>query len=81
MYNKRYFLFSKFDKGIIIDEDSWSSITPEEIAKHIARWVQNVFGEKQGMVIDGLCGIGGNTIQFAKKIKTCVAIDIDESWV
>lgn len=36
MYNKRYFLFSKFDKGIIIDEDSWSSITPEEIAKHIA---------------------------------------------
>jgi trimethylguanosine synthase len=39
MYNKRYFLFSKFDKGIIIDEDSWSSITPEEIAKHIAKRV------------------------------------------
>lgn len=39
MYNKRYYLFSKFDKGIIIDEESWSSITPEDIAKHIARRV------------------------------------------
>lgn len=33
------------------------------------------------MVIDGLCGVGGNTIQFAKKLKTCVAIDIDEQRV
>lgn len=33
------------------------------------------------MVIDGLCGIGGNTIQFAKKLNKCVAIDIDESRV
>ncbi len=62
MFTKRYFLFSKFDKGISIDEESWPSITPEEIAKHIARRAMNVFGEKEGIILDGLCGVGGNTI-------------------
>jgi trimethylguanosine synthase len=61
-WDKRYYLFSKFDKGIWIDEESWSSVTPEEISKHIARRVMNVFGEQQGVVIDGFCGVGGNTI-------------------
>ena len=80
-YNKRYFLFSKFDKGIRIDEESWSSITPEEIAKHISRRPMNLFGEKKGVVIDPFCGVGGNTIQFAKKVGQVIAMDIDETKV
>lgn len=76
-YNKRYYFFSKYDKGIFIDEDSWSSVTPEEIAKHIARWCVNSFGP-ECTVIDGLCGIGGNTIQFAKKVSKVYAVDIEE---
>lgn len=60
-YNKWYYFFSKYDKGIFIDEDSWSSVTPEEIAKHIAWRCVNAFGNDV-IVIDGLCGIGGNTV-------------------
>lgn len=77
-YDRRYYLFSKFDKGIKIDEESWSSVTPEEIAKHIARRCTNVFGEKGGTIIDGFSGVGGNSIQLAKKVKKVYAVDIDD---
>lgn len=40
----------------------WYSVTPEKIAKHIAE------RSACGIVVDGFCGAGGNTIQFA---KTC----------
>jgi hypothetical protein len=29
---QRYYYFSKFDKGIMMDNESWYSVTPEEIA-------------------------------------------------
>jgi trimethylguanosine synthase len=35
-WKKRYYLFSKFDRGIKIDDESWYSVTPEPMAKHIA---------------------------------------------
>lgn len=61
-YKHRYYLFSKFDRGIKIDEESWYSITPETIAKHVAGRVSEVFGEGNANVIDGFCGVGGNLI-------------------
>jgi hypothetical protein len=36
-WDQRYRLFSKFDQGIVLDKESWFSVTPESIAKHIAR--------------------------------------------
>lgn len=57
----------------------WSWITPEDFAKHIARRVQNEYGDKQATVLDAFCGVGGNTIQFAKKCKHVVATDLDPS--
>jgi len=36
---QRHKLFSKFDKGIQLDPESWYSVTPEKIAQHIARRV------------------------------------------
>ena len=33
---RRYYLFSKFDRGVLIDDESWYSVTPEPMAKHIA---------------------------------------------
>ena len=66
-YKNRYYLFSKFDRGIKIDEESWYSITPETIAKHVASRVTEVFGESNANVIDGFCGVGGNLIQLARK--------------
>lgn len=36
-WQKRYYLFSKFDRGILIDDESWYSVTPEPMAKYIAQ--------------------------------------------
>jgi trimethylguanosine synthase len=76
-YRKRYYLFSKFDRGIKIDEESWYSITPETIAKHIAGRVNEVFGEGSGNVLDSFCGVGGDLIQFGRKCGFCVGVDVD----
>lgn len=36
-YAKRYSLFSKYDQGILLDDEGWFSVTPEAIAAHIAK--------------------------------------------
>jgi hypothetical protein len=35
-WDQRYRLFSKFDRGILLDTESWFSVTPEAIGTHIA---------------------------------------------
>mmetsp|Transcript_32965 Transcript_32965/g.57883 ORF Transcript_32965/g.57883 Transcript_32965/m.57883 type:complete len:397 (-) Transcript_32965:2160-3350(-) len=70
LWQERYLLFSKFDEGIKLDESAWSVTTHERIAKKIAQTCS------ANVVIDAFCGIGGNTIQFARKFKV-IAIDID----
>lgn len=57
-------MFSKLNKGILMDREGWFSVTPERIAQHIARRMVT----RQGMVIlDAFTGVGGNAIQFAKQ--------------
>ena len=69
---QRYRLFSKYDEGIQIDSaESWFSITPEKIAIHLADRC------KCDVIVDAFCGVGGNTIQFAKTCQKVIAIDID----
>lgn len=70
-WNQRYRIFSKFDEGIQLDEESWYSVTHEAIARHIAGVCK---GAKVAM--DGFAGAGGNVIQFAEFCKT-VAVDLD----
>lgn len=60
---QRYRLFSKFDEGIELDDESWYSVTPERIAKHIA--VRCLLPNKPCVIIDAFCGAGGNTIQVS----------------
>ncbi|XP_045767037.1 trimethylguanosine synthase isoform X1 [Maniola jurtina] len=70
-WKKRHSLFHRFDEGIKLDRESWFSVTPENVARHIAtKYVYDV-------VIDAFCGAGGNTIQFAQTSKKVIAIDID----
>ena len=76
-WKKRYYLFSKFDRGVLIDDESWYSVTPEPMAKHIAQRVTDLFGEGTSNVLDGFAGVGGNAIQFARKCGFCVASDMD----
>ncbi|CAO3629444.1 unnamed protein product [Cunninghamella blakesleeana] len=70
-YYQRYFYFSKYDEGILMDYEGWFSVTPEAIAKHIAQRC------KSNIIIDAFCGCGGNTIQFALECDRVIAIDID----
>lgn len=58
---QRYLLFSRFDDGIKMDEEGWFSVTPEPIARHQASRCGS------GTVIDCFTGVGGNSIQFAKR--------------
>ncbi|XP_023943802.2 trimethylguanosine synthase [Bicyclus anynana] len=70
-WKKRHSLFHRFDEGIKLDRESWFSVTPENVARHIAtKYTYDV-------VVDGFCGAGGNTIQFALTSKKVIAIDID----
>uniref|UniRef100_A0A5B6Z4X3 Trimethylguanosine synthase n=1 Tax=Davidia involucrata TaxID=16924 RepID=A0A5B6Z4X3_DAVIN len=68
---QRYLLFSRFDDGIKMDEEGWFSVTPEPIARHHASRCAN------GIVVDCFTGVGGNAIQFARRNKHVIAIDID----
>jgi len=46
-------------------------VTPEVIARHIAERC------KCSIIVDGFCGAGGNSIQFAMKCTRVIAVDID----
>ena len=73
---QRYYLFSKYDEGIKLDEESWFSVTPEEVSKYIANKITN----PNQIIIDGFSGCGGNIIQFCKNNLT-IANDIDEEKI
>ncbi|CAN4115105.1 unnamed protein product [Withania somnifera] len=68
---QRYLLFNKYDDGIKMDGEGWFSVTPEAIAKHHALRCGS------GTIVDFFTGVGGNSIQFAKRSKHVIAIDVD----
>lgn len=74
-YRKRYFLFSRFDRGAQLDEEGWYSVTPEIIAKYLAHRTKRAIGK--GIVLDAFCGVGGNLCQFGRAGITCVGVDFD----
>ncbi len=57
-WNQRYYYFSRFDEGIMMDYESWYSVTPEELAIYTAK----ICGPN-AVVVDAFCGPGGNVIQ------------------
>ncbi|XP_050560181.1 trimethylguanosine synthase-like [Spodoptera frugiperda] len=68
-------LGNRFDEGIKLDRESWFSVTPEVVARHIAEKYQ------YDVVLDAFCGAGGNTIQFARTCNRVVAIDIEPNKI
>eukprot|EP00462_Mataza_sp_D1_P014260 CAMPEP_0175151316 /NCGR_PEP_ID=MMETSP0087-20121206/18425_1 /TAXON_ID=136419 /ORGANISM="Unknown Unknown, Strain D1" /LENGTH=267 /DNA_ID=CAMNT_0016437493 /DNA_START=24 /DNA_END=827 /DNA_ORIENTATION=- len=70
-YAQRFLLFSLYDYGVMMDDVGWYSVTPEEIAVHVAKRCAC------DVIIDAFCGVGGNAIQFAKTCQFVIAIDID----
>ena len=49
-------MFSKYDQGIKIDDESWCTVTPEKVSEHIALKFKNK------IIMEGCCGVGGNAI-------------------
>ncbi|KAG9509390.1 Trimethylguanosine synthase, partial [Fragariocoptes setiger] len=79
-YQQRFKLFSRFDDGIILDDESWYSVTPELIAIHVAERVHRSIGNgKHAVIVDGFVGAGGNLIQFAcmSPDSTIIGCDIN----
>lgn len=70
-YRQRYQLFSLYDRGVLMDRESWYSVTPEKIAMHHSQVL------KCDTILDGFGGCGGNTIQFAKTCRRVVSVEID----
>lgn len=71
-WKHRYQLFSMYDEGCLLDEQSWYSVTPECVAYRIARRCAT-----DGIVLDLFAGAGGNAIQFAFTCARVVAVEID----
>ncbi|KAI9596756.1 RNA cap guanine-N2 methyltransferase-domain-containing protein [Syncephalis fuscata] len=68
---QRYWFWSLYDHGIMMDAEGWYSVTPEKIARHIAERCRS------SIIVDAFCGVGGNAIQFAFTCERVIAIDID----
>jgi trimethylguanosine synthase len=88
-------LFSKFDRGILLDQEGWYSVTPEIIADHVASRVaelssssafrtgSNLLPDAGIVILDAFCGCGGNSIAFGKfpsnLISKVVCVDMDRA--
>jgi trimethylguanosine synthase len=70
-WNQRYNIFSQYDAGVQLDEESWYSVTHEPIAKHIAQQCSGA-----AKIMDGFAGAGGNVIQFAA-VSPTIAVEIE----
>jgi trimethylguanosine synthase len=68
-WNMRYRLFSKFDKGIQIDEEGLYSVKPEVSALAIGKMISG------DVVLDSFCGVGGSAIGLARAGKKVIAVD------
>ncbi|XP_006461666.1 hypothetical protein AGABI2DRAFT_71430 [Agaricus bisporus var. bisporus H97] len=65
----RYFSLYDTPPGCLLDEEGWYSVTPERVANQIAERC------RCDVVLDAFCGVGGNTIAFAKTCERVIALD------
>lgn len=61
-FNKRHFLFSRFDEGIHIDTESWYSAIPEPVALYL---LQRMKQNKVTRIFEPFCGVGGIAVHLA----------------
>ncbi|SJM86218.1 related to Trimethylguanosine synthase [Zygosaccharomyces bailii] len=74
-WSKRNSLFSKFnERPIYLTEELWYSVTPEKIAKFVAKFARVCLPNAK-KVLDVFCGAGGNTIQLALEFERVYGVD------
>ncbi|KAK8222002.1 putative diacylglycerol O-acyltransferase tgs1 [Zalaria obscura] len=64
-WHQRYDIFSKYDEGIWMTDDTWFGVTPEPVASVIASHIAEGSPADKTVLIDAFAGAGGNTIAFA----------------
>jgi hypothetical protein len=59
-WHQRYRLFSRYDEGIWMDKEAWYSVTPEGIARHLAKFIAHKI--TGGTIVDAFCGVMTYTV-------------------
>lgn len=67
------------NNGLMVDRESWYSITPEALANSITAFIRENLGKAGSAVsvMDGFCGVGGNTISFLRAGFHVTSVDLD----
>jgi hypothetical protein len=83
-WDQRFRLLSKWDRGCVLDAESWYSITPEPIACWLVQrcvTALRAFGptcdKPLGNCFDMFSGCGGCTLQLARESRHVFAVDLD----
>lgn len=79
-WNQRYDLFENYDSGILLTKELWFSVTPYKMANFVTEYLKP-FVTKEGYVLDGFCGGGGNIVSFINSGMNVVGIDINQSHI
>ncbi|KAK6537679.1 hypothetical protein TWF694_011853 [Orbilia ellipsospora] len=82
-WHQRFSLFSLWDEGIWMTDEGFYSVTPESVARKIARHILPPSLSKPQIIVDAFCGVGGNAIQFAllPQCEKVIAVDHDETML
>ena len=78
-WKQGYEIFSRYDDGIWMTDNSWFEVTHESIAQKIAQYVAEHTPKNRVVVLDPFCGVGGNVIALAAsdRWKRVYAIEKD----
>ncbi|MBS1889928.1 MAG: hypothetical protein JST59_01430 [Actinobacteria bacterium] len=77
---KRFFLFEKFDDGILLDEESWYSVVAEPISK----WLKNRLLESKihlNSILEPFVGVGGIAVHLSCIAHRYIVNDLDPTKI
>jgi trimethylguanosine synthase len=80
---QRHSIFSAYDVGIYMTDDTWFGVTPEPVANKVAADLATQTDPSKTVVIDIFAGAGGNAIAFARseRWEKVIAIERDASVI
>ncbi|KFZ07427.1 hypothetical protein V501_06464 [Pseudogymnoascus sp. VKM F-4519 (FW-2642)] len=82
-WQQRYSIFSLYDEGVYMTDDSWFGITPEPVAVQVASDMAASVDPSKTTIVDIFAGAGGNSIAFARsgRWEKVISIEKDPSVI
>lgn len=82
-WQQRYSIFSLYDEGVYMTDDSWFGITPEPVAVQVASDMAASIDPSKTTIVDIFAGAGGNSIAFARsgRWEKVISIEKDPSVI